>query len=104
MAAAAAAVLTAAGMVVTVLAPDSPAVAHPVNAADFQRAELARSTPSPLSGQRDTMSKTGHPGERVLMPSAPYRKAAFSSTMCGASPRNVSGGIGPSAMLIVVKV
>jgi glucose/arabinose dehydrogenase len=42
MAAATAAVLTAAGMVATVLAPDSPAAAHPVNAADFHQVELAR--------------------------------------------------------------
>jgi glucose/arabinose dehydrogenase/PKD repeat protein len=41
MAAAAAAVLTAAGMVANVLA-DSPAAAHPVNAAEFQQVELAR--------------------------------------------------------------
>nr|WP_221379006.1 PQQ-dependent sugar dehydrogenase [Actinoplanes polyasparticus] len=42
MAAAATAVLTAAGLVATVIGPDSPAAAHPVNAADFQQVELAR--------------------------------------------------------------
>ncbi|MCM4078117.1 PQQ-dependent sugar dehydrogenase [Paractinoplanes hotanensis] len=42
MAAAATAVLTAAGLVATVIGPDSPAAAHPVDAADFQQVELAR--------------------------------------------------------------
>ncbi|GAA0514708.1 glycosyl hydrolase [Paractinoplanes deccanensis] len=40
--AAATAVLTAAGMVATVLGRGSPVAAHPVNAADFQQVELAR--------------------------------------------------------------
>ncbi|MGA5305900.1 PQQ-dependent sugar dehydrogenase [Nucisporomicrobium flavum] len=42
MAAAATAVLTAAGTVAAILGPGSPATAHPVNAADFQQVELAR--------------------------------------------------------------
>ncbi|MFG1993881.1 PQQ-dependent sugar dehydrogenase [Actinoplanes sp. NPDC048988] len=40
--AAATAVLTAAGMVATVIGTASPAASHPVNAADFQQVELAR--------------------------------------------------------------
>jgi glucose/arabinose dehydrogenase/PKD repeat protein len=62
MTAAMTAILTAAGMVATVLGTTSPATAHPVNAADFQQVELARG----VSEMGEPMSMAVLPDRSVL--------------------------------------
>ena len=66
-----AAVLTAAGLVATVLGPDSPAAAHPVNAADFQQVD-------PRQGRRRGGRADGHGGAAGPLGAAhrPQRHAA----------------------------
>ncbi|AGZ44101.1 ricin b lectin [Actinoplanes friuliensis DSM 7358] len=87
MAAAAAAVLTAAGLVATVLAPESPAAAHPVDAADFQQVELARG-----------VGELGEPMSMAVLPDRSVLHTARNGVLRRTTAAGVTNTIGTLAV------